>query len=197
MGRPIIYLATQNAHKVEELLSLIGEQFLVKSIADLPITEEIPETGLTLHENSMQKAKYIADRFQVDCLADDSGLEVQALNGEPGVYSARYAGIPKSDQANMDKLLMNLEGVSNRNARFVTILTYHSAGKFHQFEGEVEGNISLSPRGTNGFGYDSVFIPLGQDKTFGEMTLSEKNLFAHRARAFRFFCKFVDEINKF
>jgi XTP/dITP diphosphohydrolase len=197
MGKPLIYLATQNAHKVQELLSLIGEQFLVKTIADLPIKEEIPETGMTLSENSMQKAKYIAERFGVDCLADDSGLEVDALNGDPGVFSARYAGIPKNDQANTDKLLMNLEGVKNRKARFVTVLTFYSEGSYHQFIGEVEGHIAATPRGSNGFGYDSVFIPLDQDKTFGEMALSEKNLFAHRAKAFRFFCKFVDENNKF
>ncbi|MHA8065407.1 RdgB/HAM1 family non-canonical purine NTP pyrophosphatase [Aquirufa sp. ROCK2-A2] len=196
MDKPIIYLATQNQHKVEELLSLIGEQFLVRSITDLAILEEIPETGSTLSENSMQKAQYIAEHFGVDCVSDDSGLEVEALNGEPGVYSARYAGIPKNDDANMQKLLLKLEGEVNRKARFVTVLTYHSNGYYHQFEGIVDGEIIHAPRGQEGFGYDPIFVPQGQTKTFGEMKLNEKNLFAHRARAFKKFSKFIDETLK-
>lgn len=196
MEKSIVYLATQNQHKVEELLSLIGGQFFVKSISDLPISEEIPETGTTLAENSLQKAKYIADKFDVTCLADDSGLEVESLNGEPGVYSARYAGYPKNDQANMEKLLFNLKGIENRKARFVTILTYFSAGQFYQFEGIVDGRITLEPKGSNGFGYDPIFVPENSNKTFAEMTLAEKNLFAHRARAFEKFSNFIDETFK-
>lgn len=196
MEKSIVYLATQNQHKVEELLSLIGGQFFVKSISDLPISEEIPETGTTLAENSLQKAKYIADKFDVTCLADDSGLEVESLNGEPGVYSARYAGYPKNDQANMEKLLFNLKGIENRKARFVTILTYFSAGQFYQFEGIVDGRITLEPKGSNGFGYDPIFVPENSNKTFAEMTLAEKNLFAHRARAFKKFSNFIDETFK-
>ncbi|MFM6948354.1 MAG: RdgB/HAM1 family non-canonical purine NTP pyrophosphatase [Aquirufa sp.] len=193
MDKPIIYLATQNQHKVKELLSMFGEQFFIKSIAELPIEEEIPETGSTLAENSMQKAKYIADRFGVTCLADDSGLEVEALNGAPGVYSARYAGIPKNDQANLELLLKNMEGRDNRKARFVTVLTYYSKGEFVQFEGMVEGIICKEARGTEGFGYDPIFVPENDHRTFAEMDLLTKNLFAHRARAFKKFAKFVDE----
>jgi len=192
MDKSIIYLATQNQHKVEELLSMFGEQFFIKSISDLPIYEEIPETGSTLAENSMQKAKYIAEKFNVTCLADDSGLEVEALQGEPGVYSARYAGIPKNDHANVEKLLLNLKNVVNRKARFVTVLTYHFSGKFYQFEGVINGTIASEPRGTNGFGYDPIFVPENSNKTFAEMSLAEKNLLAHRARAFKKFSNFVD-----
>lgn len=196
MDKPIIYLATQNQHKVQELLSMFGGQFFVKSVADLSLQEEIPETGTTLAENSRQKAKYIADKFDVSCLADDSGLEVEALNGDPGVYSARYAGIPKNDQANVEKLLLSLDGVTNRKARFVTVLTYYTAGEFYQFEGIIEGEITLEPRGTHGFGYDPIFVPENSTQTFAEMTLSEKNLFAHRARAFKKFSNFIDETYK-
>lgn len=193
MDKPVIYLATQNQHKIQELLSMFGEQFCVKSIADLSVHEEIPETGSTLSENSYQKAKFIADKFQVTCLADDSGLEVEALQGEPGVFSARYAGIPKNDQANLELLLQNLSGQENRKARFVTVLTFFSAGTYVQFEGSVEGKISYEPRGTQGFGYDPIFIPENDHRTFAEMDLTTKNLFAHRARAFEKFTKFVDE----
>ena len=120
---PILYLATQNKHKVEELTALLQDHFTVRDPSSLALTEEIPETGTTLTENSLQKARYIAEKFQVSCLADDSGLEVEALHGAPGVYSARYAGEPKDDQANLQLLLHNLQGNPNRSARFVTVLT--------------------------------------------------------------------------
>ena len=156
---PILYLATQNKHKVEELSALLQDHFTVRDLSTLALTEEIPETGTTLTENSLQKARYIAEKFQVSCLADDSGLEVEALGGEPGVYSARYAGEPKDDQANLQLLLQNLRGNANRRARFVTVLTYFAAGSYHSFEGEIQGSIVESPRGTQGFGYDPVFQP--------------------------------------
>jgi XTP/dITP diphosphohydrolase len=191
-----IYLATQNQHKVEELLSLMGEQFSVKSLTDLSFSDEIPETGDTLSQNSLQKAKFIAERFKVCCLADDSGLEVEALGGQPGVFSARYAGIPKNDQANLEKLLENMQGKENRKARFVTVLTYHLDGTYYQFEGSVDGQITHSAIGDKGFGYDPIFVPENQTKTFAEMSLSEKNLFAHRAKALKKFINFVDETLK-
>lgn len=193
---PILYLATQNKHKVEELTALLQDHFSVLDLSSLALTEEIPETGKTLNENSLQKARYIAEKFQVSCLADDSGLEVEALGGDPGVYSARYAGEPKDDQANLQLLLQNLRGNSNRCARFVTVLTYFAAGTYHSFEGEIQGSIVELPRGTQGFGYDPIFQPEMETRTFAEMTLAEKNLIAHRARALEKFKNFLDEIQK-
>lgn len=193
---PILYLATQNKHKVEELSALLQNHFTVRDLSTLVLTEEIPETGHTLTENSLQKARYIAEKFQVTCLADDSGLEVEALDGAPGVYSARYAGEPKDDQANLQLLLQNLRGNANRRARFVTVLTYFAAGSYHSFEGEIQGSIVESPRGTQGFGYDPIFQPEMEVRTFAEMTLAEKNVIAHRARALEKFKNFLDETQK-
>jgi XTP/dITP diphosphohydrolase len=194
--RPILYLATQNKHKVEELRALLQDQFTVRDLSTLAITEEIPETGSTLLENSLQKARYIAEKFHVSCLADDSGLEVEALAGAPGVYSARYAGVPKNDQANLELLLKNLSGLANRRARFVTILTYFNEGSYHSFEGEIQGQIVEAPRGNQGFGYDPIFQPENEYRTFAEMTLSDKNQIAHRARALVKFKNFLDKIRK-
>ena len=193
---PILYLATQNKHKVEELSALLQHHFTVRDLSTLVLTEEIPETGDTLTENSLQKARYIAEKFHVSCLADDSGLEVEALEGAPGVYSARYAGEPKDDQANLQLLLHNLAGLENRRARFVTVLTYFSEGSYHSFEGEIQGLIVDLPRGTQGFGYDPVFQPENETRTFAEMTLAEKNQIAHRARALEKFKNFLDETQK-
>ncbi len=193
---PVLYLATQNKHKVEELSSLLQDHFTVRDLSTLNLVEEIPETGSTLAENSLQKARYIAEKFQVTCLADDSGLEVEILHGAPGVYSARYAGEPKNDQANLELLLQNLRGVENRNARFVTVLTYHHEGIYHQFEGEIRGEIVEAPRGNQGFGYDPVFQPEKELRTFAEMSLNEKNQIAHRARALEKFKNFLDETQK-
>ena len=193
---PVLYLATQNKHKVEELSSLLQDHFTVRDLSTLNLVEEIPETGSTLAENSLQKARYIAEKFQVTCLADDSGLEVEILHGAPGVYSARYAGEPKNDQTNLELLLQNLRGVENRNARFVTVLTYHHEGIYHQFEGEIRGEIVEAPKGNQGFGYDPVFQPEKELRTFAEMSLNEKNQIAHRARALEKFKNFLDETQK-
>lgn len=193
---PILYLATQNLHKVEEIAALLKGQFEVRTIQDLGLSEEIPETGSTLEENSLMKAQFIANRYQVTCLSDDSGLEVEALEGAPGVYSARYAGEPKNDLRNLTLLLHNLKTENHRNARFVTILTYHTQGKYIQFEGEIQGSITHEARGTSGFGYDPVFQPEGSSRTFAEMSLEEKNQMAHRARALQKFKIFVDESRK-
>ncbi len=192
-----LYLATQNKHKIEELSALLGSHFLIKSISELGVNDDIPETGKTLAENSMQKARYIADRFGVTCLSDDSGLEVDCLGGLPGVYSARFAGEPKNDLANSKKLIFEMSQYADRSARFVTVLTFHQNGQFHQFEGEIRGEIMLSPRGNQGFGYDPLFQPENESRTFAEMTLSEKNVIAHRARALHKFKIFADECLKF
>lgn len=192
-----LYLATQNQHKIEEIKDLLGDLFDVHTVFELGVSVEIPETGNTLQENSMQKAAYIAEHFQVTCLSDDSGLEVNALGGRPGVYSARYAGEPKDDAANVRKLLGELEGVSDRSARFVTVLTFHHQGQYDCFEGEIQGQIASIPRGEQGFGYDPVFVPVGFDRTFAEMTMEEKNQMAHRARAMQKFKSFIDETGFF
>ena len=192
-----LYLATQNKHKMEELSALLGSHFLIKSISELGVLDDIPETGTTLAENSMQKAQFIADRFGVICLSDDSGLEVDCLGGLPGVYSARFAGEPKNDLANSNKLLVDMSQYTDRSARFVTVLTFHQNGQFRQFEGEIRGEIVFSPRGSHGFGYDPLFQPENESRTFAEMTLSEKNAIAHRARALRKFQMFADECLKF
>lgn len=192
-----LYLATQNKHKIEELSALLDDKFLIKSISELGVIEDIPETGKTLAENSMLKAQYIADRFGLTCLSDDSGLEVDCLGGLPGVYSARFAGEPKNDAANSKKLIFDMSGCLNRSARFVTVLTFHHKGQFHQFEGEIRGEIVFSPRGIHGFGYDPLFQPENESRTFAEMTLFEKNVMAHRARALLKFKLFADESLKF
>jgi len=194
--RPILYLATQNKHKVEELTALLQDNFVVRDLSALPINEEIPETGLTLAENSLQKARYVAEKFHVSCLADDSGLEVEALAGAPGVYSARYAGEPKNDQANLQLLLQNLSGRDHRAARFVTVLTYFDGDAYYSFEGEIKGEIVEVPRGTQGFGYDPIFQPENESRTFAEMSMAEKNKIAHRARALEKFKNFLDERQK-
>jgi XTP/dITP diphosphohydrolase len=192
-----LYLATQNKHKIEELSALLGRQFLIKSISELGVIEDIPETGNTLAENSLQKARFIADRFGLTCLSDDSGLEVDCLGGLPGVHSARYAGELKNDLANSAKLIFDMSNCANRSARFVTVLTFHHRGHYHQFEGEIRGEIVLEPRGNQGFGYDPLFQPENESRTFAEMTLSEKNTIAHRARALLKFKSFADETLKF
>jgi len=192
-----LYLATQNKHKIEELSALLGNHFLIKSISELGVVDDIPETGKTLAENSRQKAQFIADRFGVTCLSDDSGLEVDCLGGLPGVFSARFAGEPKNDLANSNKLMVEMSQYADRSARFVTVLTFHQNGQFYQFEGEIRGEIMLSPRGNQGFGYDPLFQPENESRTFAEMTLSEKNVIAHRARALHKFKTFADENLKF
>lgn len=195
--KPTIYLATQNKHKIEEIKDLLGDLFDIHTVFELGLSVEIPETGHTLQENARQKAEYIAEHFQVTCLSDDSGLEVNALGGRPGVYSARYAGEPKDDAANVDKLLFELSDSADRSARFVTVLTLHHQGQYVSFEGEVLGDIVREPRGTQGFGYDPVFQPLGNDRTFAEMSMAEKNALAHRARAMQKFKSFLAETDFF
>lgn len=196
--KPIIYLATQNQHKIDEIKDLLGDLFDFRTVFELGLVVEIPETGSTLTENSRQKAEFIAQKFGgITCLADDSGLEVDALNGAPGVYSARYAGEAKSDTANVAKLLQALANEPNRNARFVTVLTLHHQGQFYVFEGEVHGQIQAEPRGSQGFGYDPIFVPTGIEQTFAELSLAEKNQLAHRALALEKFKMFVQDAQIF
>ncbi|MEM8966078.1 MAG: non-canonical purine NTP diphosphatase [Bacteroidota bacterium] len=175
--------ATNNAHKITEVQQLLGNAFEIVSLQDIGCTEELPETQETLEGNARQKAEFVYQHYQVDCFADDTGLEIEALHGEPGVYSARYAGSQRSSQANIQKVLNNLEGIENRKAQFRTIISLILEGKFHIFEGAVVGTIAQQPSGQQGFGYDPIFIPEGHEQSFAEMSLEEKNQISHRGRA--------------
>lgn len=184
--------ATNNAHKLEEVKAILGDKIEILSLKEIGCTEEIPETEPTLEGNAVLKARYVADHYHVDCFADDTGLEVEALDGAPGVYSARYAGGEGHDsEANMRKLLQELEGVENRRAQFRTVFALIVDDKEHLFEGVVKGEISTVRRGTSGFGYDPVFIPEGHTESFAEMGNAEKNKISHRARATEKLCRFL------
>ena len=190
-----IVFATNNQHKLSEIRSILGESIEVLSLKDIGCDVDIPETGTTLEANALQKAQYIYDHYHIDCFADDTGLEVEALNGAPGVYSARYAGGEGHDsEANMTKLLKELGNNNNRKARFRTVIALiqkknvcpcgcTSIKEVHQFEGIVEGEIIQERRGGEGFGYDPIFQPEGYDKTFAELGMDIKNHISHRAKA--------------
>ncbi|HMV10089.1 MAG TPA: RdgB/HAM1 family non-canonical purine NTP pyrophosphatase [Cyclobacteriaceae bacterium] len=183
--------ATNNNNKTEEIRALLGSFFLLKNLKDIGCAEELPETQPTIEGNAHQKAQYVFDNYGIACFADDTGLEVEALNGEPGVYSARYAGSQRNDRDNMSLLLSRLEKSNNRKARFKTVISWVENGRTENFEGLVYGTIIDSPRGSNGFGYDPVFVPDGFDKTFAEMELAEKNLISHRAIAVKKLINFL------
>ena len=175
--------ATNNKHKLQEVREVLGDSFLVESLQSLGINEDIPEDQLTLEGNALQKARFLYDRTGEDCFADDTGLEVEALNGAPGVYSARYAGESKNSLDNMALLLKNMEGVKNRKARFRTVIALILNGEEYLFEGVVNGVITEQPRGTAGFGYDPLFVPDGYTTTFAEMDSEAKNAISHRGLA--------------
>lgn len=178
-----LVLASNNAHKRTEILQILGEGFTLLTPEELGIHEDIPETGNTFQDNALQKANYLAERCDYPVMADDSGLEVYALDGAPGVYSARFAGAHRSNEDNMQLLLSKLQGIEERGARFRTVIALVIAGKAHCFEGMVEGSISEERRGDKGFGYDPVFIPEGHTRSFAEMREEEKNAISHRKRA--------------
>jgi XTP/dITP diphosphohydrolase len=174
--------ATNNQHKLDEVAARLGDAFTLKTLRDIGCTDELPETSGTIPGNSRQKAEYVWTTFGESCFADDSGLEVEALNGEPGVDSAFYSGSRDAGQ-NIQKLLTNLADKPNRKARFITVFTLLLHGVEHQFDGVIEGNIIDAPQGTGGFGYDPVFCPKGYDKTFAQMSSDEKNAISHRTQA--------------
>lgn len=178
-----LVFATHNQHKLEEVAAKTGDTLQLLSLTDINCHDEIPETGVTFRENASIKSHYVASRYQLNCFADDSGLEVDALNGEPGVYSARYAGEPTDSEANMDKLLHNLQGKTNRRARFKTVISLLWNGQEHFFEGIAEGTIRTERSGAKGFGYDPIFEPEGYTITFAEMSMEKKNAISHRAKA--------------
>ena len=188
-----IIFATNNRHKLEEVGAVLGPSFRLVTPQEAGVTEDIPEDRDTLEGNASQKAHYIFDRTGENCFADDTGLEVEALGSAPGVYSARYAGEAKDSEANIDLLLKNLQGESNRHARFRTVISLIIDGKEHLFEGIVGGRIIDGRRGTKGFGYDPVFIPDGFEKTFAEMEGDEKNGISHRGRAVEKMAAFLAE----
>ncbi len=191
-----IVFATNNAHKLSEIRSILGESIEVLSLNDIGCHADIPETADTLQGNALLKAQYVTEHYHVSCFADDTGLEVEALNGEPGIYSARYAGEQHDSEANMDKLLANLKEKNNRKARFRTVIalliveddeSVHS----HLFEGIVYGSITHSRHGAEGFGYDPIFMPEGYNQTFAEMGAEVKNTISHRAKAVEKLAQFL------
>jgi len=184
--------ATNNAHKLSEVKSILDGKFQIVSLQDIGCSEELAETEGTISGNSAQKAQYVHVNYKVDCFADDSGLEVTALSNEPGVDSAIYAGPQRSHDDNIKLLLKNLEGIVNRKAHFITVITLITSGKQFQFEGILDGRILKERRGSGGFGYDPIFIPNGFDKTLAQMTMEEKNRISHRAKAVEKLVSFLE-----
>ncbi len=187
-----LLLASQNKHKAVEIEQYLGMHHTVKSLSELGFVDELPETHATFRENASEKARFVFQRFGVPCFAEDSGLEVTALHGEPGVYSARYAGPGKNDADNMVKLLHNLEGIENREATFRTVIALVMKEEEHFFEGAVQGKIALAPSGSHGFGYDPVFIPEGYSETFAVLGQAVKHKISHRAKALAQLLQFLE-----
>ena len=189
-----LVFATQNSNKLKEVRPLLPETVQLVSLRDLETGEELPETGRTLEANVAQKAKYIYEKFGMNCFADDTGLEVAALDGRPGVWSARYAGPACRSEDNVRKVLTELKDVEDRKARFRTVIALIVDGQEYLYEGVVNGTIARDPAGSGGFGYDPVFIPEGEARTFAEMSLEEKNRISHRALAVRAFINGLETI---
>lgn len=192
-----ICFATHNQNKAREIAELLPSGLELVTLEDIGQQEEIPETGKTLEDNSSIKAEFVYEKYKIPCFADDTGLEVNALNGEPGVYSARYAGDQKDNEANIDLLLSNLNSCEDRSASFKTVITYiDELGEKSQFIGEAFGEIILERTGDKGFGYDPVFMPSGYKKTFAQMTSEEKNSISHRGKAVMQFIDYLSNSKK-
>lgn len=191
MNNQLVF-ATQNANKTLEVSKLLAPKYQVLSLTDIGCDVDIPETGNTFAENAELKSSYVVQNYGIDCFADDSGLEVEALNNEPGIYSARYSG-KRGDHENMLFLLRKMEGISNRNARFKTVISLVHNGVNHLFEGVIAGIIRFEPKGERGFGYDPIFEPNGYTQTFAEMELDQKNKISHRALAMKKLIDFLKE----
>lgn len=189
-----LIFATQNENKIKEIESGLTGNFEILNLKAFGFTDEIPENAATLEGNALEKARFIFHRFKLNTISDDTGLEVESLNGEPGIYSARYAGGSKSAEDNMDKLLANLQGKENRKARFRTVIALIIDGKEILFEGIAKGEITQQRSGTLGFGYDPIFKPDGYDITFAEMSMEEKNKISHRALALRKLIKYLNNL---
>lgn len=186
-----LVFATNNKHKLEEVRSILGDRVEVLSLNDINCHDDIPETAETLQGNALIKARYIYNKYGIDCFADDTGLEVDALNGEPGVYSARYAGEQHCSEDNMNKLLQNLTGKTNRNAQFRTVIALIINGEETLFDGIVKGTISKEKNGDSGFGYDPIFVPEGHTESFAQMDSKQKNKISHRYRAVVKLCDYL------
>jgi XTP/dITP diphosphohydrolase len=190
-----LVFATNNKHKLEEIRKILPASIELLTLKDIGCTDALPETGNTFEKNALQKARYIHDKYGHDCFADDSGLEVNALHGRPGVYSARYAGNENDSTANITKLLTELKLEENRRAKFRTVIALMIGEEVNYFEGSIDGEITLSVRGKNGFGYDPVFVPEGFHVTFAEMAPELKNRISHRAIAVNKLGEFLSKIN--
>ncbi|HET8752980.1 MAG TPA: non-canonical purine NTP diphosphatase [Salinimicrobium sp.] len=188
-----LVFATHNPNKVREIQSMLPKHVKILSLKDIGCHEEIPETSETIDGNAILKANFVKSNFGYDCFADDTGLEVEALNGAPGVYSARFAGEEKDDEANIAKLLSELEEKPNRKAQFKTVIALNLENSEILFEGICRGRIIASKKGKNGFGYDPVFQPEGSEKTFAEMEMEEKSIFSHRGKAMRKLLDYLTE----
>ena len=189
-----LIFATQNENKAKEIQKIVPNGFTIKTLKNIGCTDDIPETSATLEGNAKQKTTYVANNFDVNCFSDDTGLEIEALDGAPGVYSARYAGEEKSHDKNMNLVLDKLDQKSNRKAQFRTVISLFINKKYYTFEGIVKGEIRTEKSGAEGFGYDPIFEPENCGKTFAEMTLEEKNTMSHRARAFEKMIQFLEKI---
>ena len=192
MKKKLVF-ATNNTHKLEEVRDVVGDSFEILSLKDIGCTEDIAETGTTLEENALIKVRYVKEKYGYDSFGDDTGLEVEALGGAPGVYSARYAGDGHDAKANMEKLLKELEGETNRRAHFRSIIALTMDGNEHLFEGKIDGEIVSEEHGTAGFGYDPVFKPVGYVHTFAELGSDIKNKISHRALAVKKLCEFLKD----
>jgi len=189
-----LIFATNNGHKLKEVAAKIGEKIKLYSLDDIGCYDDIAETGVTFHENASIKSHFVHNKYKLNCFGDDSGLEVDALNGEPGVYSARYSGVAGDHAANIKKVLRKLGDTTHRRARFCTVISLIWDNEEQFFEGVVEGEIRHEPSGTGGFGYDPIFQPDGYDLTFGEMSLQDKNAISHRAKAIDQLMTFLNNV---
>jgi len=191
-----LVFATNNLHKIEEITAIIGKQINILSLKDIHCFEEIPETKETIIENALEKAEYVNSKYGFNCFADDTGLEIEALNNRPGVYSARYAGENRSFENNMNKVLIEMKAIEKREACFKTAIALIINGEKHFFEGIINGTILKEKRGTNGFGYDPIFMPNGYNKSFAELSAKVKNEISHRALATNQLIDFLKKLEK-
>ena len=190
-----IVFATNNPNKLKEIQTLIPKEIEIISLKEIGCTEDIPETGDTLEANAFQKVHYVKENYNYDCFADDTGLEIDTLNGAPGVYSARYAGPEKSAEANIEKILNELQGKENRSAKFRTAIALTLNNEEHLFEGEINGHISKVKQGNEGFGYDPIFMPENEKRSFAQMSMEEKGTISHRGRAVKKLVAYLNNLS--